>query len=73
MTFFLKYKNPTIPDDDRLYYCSQHLQTVVKRLTFHVKQVLTWLKVNSMKANPKKFQFMILRKTRRPKCNLLID
>ena len=73
MIFFLKYKNPTIPDDDRLYYCSQDLQTVVKRLTFHVKQVLTWLKVNSMKANPEKFQFMILRKTRRPKCNLLID
>ena len=35
--------------------------------------VLTWFQINSMKANPEKFQFMILRKTRRPEYNLLID
>ena len=38
-----------------------------------MKNVLTWFKINSMKANPKKFQFMILSKTSRGKYNLLID
>ena len=60
-------------DDNTLYFCSQDLQTVIENLTYDVKNVLTWFKINSMKANPEKFQFMILSKTRRPKCNLLID
>ena len=34
---------------------------------------MTWFQINSMKANPEKFQFMILSKTRRPEYNLLID
>ena len=34
---------------------------------------MTWFQINSMKANPEKSQFMILRKTRRPEYNLLID
>ena len=38
-----------------------------------VKNILTWFKINSMKANPDKFQFMILSKTMHPEYNLLID
>ena len=60
-------------DDNTLYFCSQDLQTVIENLTYDVKNVLTWFKINSMKANPEKFQFMILSKTRRPEYNLLID
>ena len=58
-------------DDNTLYSCSQDLQTV-ENLTY-MKNVLTWFKINSMKANPRKFQFMFLSKTRRPEYNLLID
>ena len=44
-----------------------------KNLTCNVKNVLTWFKINSMKANPEKFQFMILSKSRRSEDTLLID
>ena len=60
-------------DDNKLYFCSRDLKTVIENLSYDVKNVLTWFKINSMKANPEKFQFMILSKTRRPKYNLLID
>ena len=33
---------------------------------------ITWFKINSMKANPEKFQFMTLSKSRPPEYNLLI-
>ena len=60
-------------DDNTLYFCSQDLQTAIENLTYDVKNVLTWFKINSMKANPEKFQFMILSKTRRLEYNLIID
>ena len=56
-----------------LYSCSQDLQTVIENLAYDVKNVLTCFRTNSVKANPEKFQFMILSKTRRPEYNLLID
>ena len=55
-----------------MYFCSQDLQTVIENLTYDVKNVLTWFKINSMRANPEKFQFMILSKSRRPEYNFLI-
>ena len=60
-------------DDNTLYSCSQDLQTVIENLTYDVKNVLTWFRINSMKTNPKKFQYLILSKTRRPEYNFLID
>ena len=60
-------------EDDALYSCSQDIQTVIENLTYDVKNILTWLKVNSMEANPEKFQFIILSKTTRPEYNLFID
>ena len=51
--------------DNTLYSCSQDLHTVIENLTYDVN-VLTWFQINSMKANPEKFQFMILSKTRHP-------
>ena len=46
---------------------------LLKNLTYDVENVLTWFNINPTKANPEKFQFMILSKTRRPEYNLLID
>ena len=60
-------------NDNTLYSCSQDPQTVIENLTYDVKNVLTWFKINSMKVNSEKFQFMILSKTRCPEYNLLID
>ena len=48
-------------DDNTIYNCNNNLQTVLKNLK-HMINVSKWFKVNSMKANPKKFQFMILDK-----------
>ena len=49
--------------DDNTIHSNNNLQTILKNL----KQinVLKWFEVNSMKANPKKFQFMILGKSSR--------
>ena len=46
---------------------------VAKTYKLLLNNDLTWFEINSMKANPKKFPFMILRKTKRPKHNLLFD
>ena len=56
-----------------MYICSQDNQTFIENLTYDVKNVLTWFKIKSMKANPEKLQFMILSKTRRLQYNLLVD
>ena len=34
-------------DDNTLYNCIQDLQTVIENLTFDVKYVLTWFRINS--------------------------
>ena len=52
---------------------SQDLQTVIESFTYDVKNVLVWFRINSMKANPEKFQFVILSKTGLAQYNLLID
>ena len=70
---FLEIKKSNIcnfADDNTLYFCSQDLQYVIENLIYDVKDILTWFKINSMKANPKKFEFMILNKFRRPEYNL---
>ena len=37
-----------------------------------MKSLLFWFKINSLKTNPRKFQFMILGKKNRLKCSLKI-
>ena len=49
-------------DDNTLYSCGVNLKTVLKNLKHDVSKLLYWFKINSMKANPEKFQFMILSK-----------
>ena len=53
--------------------CSKDLQTAIETLTYDVKNVLTCFRINSIKATPERFQFMIVSRTRRPQYNLLID
>ena len=52
-------------DDNTIYNCNDNLENILQNLEFDMKNILKWFKVNSMKANPKKFQFMILGKSPR--------
>ena len=49
-------------DENTIYSCNNSLQTVLKNLKHDMINVSKWFKANSMKANPKKLQFMILAK-----------
>ena len=47
-------------DDNTLYSCDKKLENIFVHLKIDLKNVLYWFQVNSLKANPGKFQFMIL-------------
>ena len=49
-------------DDNTLYHCRANLKTVLENLKHGASKLFYWLKINSMKASPEKFQFMILSK-----------
>ena len=49
-------------DDNTLYSCGGDLTAILENLKHDMKIILRWFKVNSLKANPGKFQFMILGK-----------
>ena len=60
-------------DDNTIYSCQNDLKTILKDLRYDMVNLLRWFKENSMKANPKKFQFMILGKTSRQPITLNIN
>ena len=60
-------------DDNTIYSCQNDLKTILKDLRYDMVDLLRWFKENSMKANPKKFQFMILGKTSRQPITLNIN
>ena len=47
-------------NDNTIYSCNINLQTILKDLKYDMQNILKWFKINSLKSNPKKFQFMIL-------------
>ena len=60
-------------DDNTIYGCNINLQTILKDLKFDMQNILRWLKVNSMKPNPKKFQSMVLGRSTRESIILNIN
>ena len=46
-------------DDNTLYSCDKKLANIFVNLKIDLKNVLYWFQVNSLKANPGQFQFMI--------------
>ena len=48
------------PDEITLYSCGIELSTILENLKHDAKTILKWIRINLMKANPGKFQFMIL-------------
>ena len=47
-------------DDNTLYSCGKSLADIKENLVSDTKSILNWFRLNSLKANPGKFQFMIL-------------
>ena len=47
-------------DDNTLYSWGQRLTKIKVNLIFDTKRILNWFRLNSLKSNPGKFQFMIL-------------
>ena len=47
-------------DDNTLYKFSPNMSVVLKCLRHDISILLNWFKVNSLKANTQKFQFMVL-------------
>ena len=60
-------------DDNTVYSCQNDLKTILEDLRYDMVTLLRWFKENSMKVNPKKFQFMILGKTPRQRIILNIN
>ena len=46
-------------DDNTLYSCNKNLEHVFSNLKYDPRNMLDWFKINSMKTNPGKFQFMV--------------
>ena len=47
-------------DGNTLYSFDKKLDTIFSNLKYDLENVLSWFQANSLKANPSKFQFMIL-------------
>ena len=47
-------------DDNTLYSVGKNIESVISDLKTDLVGVLEWLKINSLKVNPGKFQFMVL-------------
>ena len=47
-------------DDITLYSGNKNLEYVFSNLKYDVRNILDWFKINSMKTNPGKFQYMVL-------------
>ena len=47
-------------DDNTLYSSNKELEIVFRNLETDLNNVLAWFNINSLKANPGKFQFMAL-------------
>ena len=59
-------------DDDTSYSHGNNLPLILYNLEHDMRNLLYWLKINSLKADPGKFQFMILGKKKRLKYSLKI-
>ena len=61
-------ENCNFADDNTLYSCNESLESVISDLETDTSNVLDWLKVNQLVANPSKFQLMFLGNIRNKLC-----
>ena len=60
-------------DDNTIYDCGKDLSNILENLKHDMKILLKWFRINSLQANPGKFQFMILGKKNRNLVKLIIN
>ena len=60
-------------NDDTLYSYGMELFSILENLKHDMKTTLKWFRIKSLKANPRKFQFMILGKKQSNKVKLKIN
>ena len=60
-------------DDNTIYDCGKDLSSILEILNHDLKILLNWFRINSLQANPGKFQFMILGKKKRDSVKLMIN
>ena len=54
-------------DDNTLFYCNKNLNLIKENLRLDLKNLLYWFKINSLKANPEKFKFIVMGKKEKEK------
>ena len=57
-------------DDNTLFSSDENLDLVFSNLNSDLSNVMEWFKINSLKANPAKFQFMVLGANKNDSFNL---
>ena len=60
-------------DDNTIYECGEDLSNILENLKHDLKILLKWFRINSLQANPGKFQFMFLWKKKRNSVKLIIN
>ena len=60
-------------DDNTIYDCGEDLFNILENLKHDLKILLKWFRINSLQANPGKFQFMTLGKKKRNLVKLIIN
>ena len=60
-------------DDNTICDCGEDLSNILENLKHDMKILLKWFRINSLQANPGKFQFMILGKKKRNSVKLIIN
>ena len=58
--FIQKSEACNFSDDNTLYSCDRNLLRIKENLIFDVNNILFWFRINLLKANAGKFQFMVL-------------
>ena len=70
--FIEKIEICNFADDNTPYVCGEDFSNILDNLKHDMKILLKWFRINSLQANPGKFQFMILGKKKRNSVKLII-
>ena len=60
-------------DDNTIYDCGKDISNISDNVNHDMKILLKWFRINSLQANPGKFQFMILGKKERSLVKLIAN